>query len=690
MVEARLKEKLLAMTWDDLRKWSDPRSVERGRKYTGNVEPPIALADGSIAAKVHGSETYYTRLAMDAKSALQGTCTCPVGYACKHAVALALVASKALQEKGGIEEAGRLGKGWKSALEELNFLAAEADEWDEPDDGDELDDDTDSGFDEDDDGEAVNNTGVRPPSPVKDKVLDYVAALGEAALRNLLSELVAAVPSVRKHIEAKLAPGKEKTAAKAAAMKKTPKNLVAQVRRAIKDATRGYYNPYDRYGHDEAPDYSAVLSYFEDLRDTGDWKILMELGEELKERANEHSERSEYDEGEIARETSRCMDVVARTVMESDLDPVEKVKWEADIKADDSYCVLDDMEVSYRTALKTDSAGWKKIADYLVGKWEAAHVADSNGICLWAAWVDVAQALENAGEVDEAVRTLRDRLEDYDSLYIVLAELLARHGRLDEAKAVCRKGMAELADYCHGKTVDELRKKLRGWAAAEGDGKSVAAYDLAGFLLHPWIENYDDLKKSCAAAGVWEQVQAFLRRHFETGCPVAKEKKWPLPKVEVKFPDAESGAFPNYDMLIDLAVREKRGLDALKWFKAGSQKEEPERGFRRGFPGDREWDVADAVSDVKPDAALAIWRGLIDKNLESASEECYGAICKALAMMQPVMKKSGRLDDWRKLIDGIRTEYKRRRNLVKMLDDLVRERGISSRIADYQQGTIRD
>ena len=52
--------------------------------------------------------------------------------------------------------------------------------------------------------------------------------------------------------------------------------------------------------------------------------------------------------------------------------------------------------------------------------------------------------------------------------------------------------------------------------------------------------------------------------------------------------------------------------------------------------------------------------------------------------MQPVMKKTGRLDEWRRIIAGIRAEYKLRRNLVKMLDDLERERGISSRIADYQ------
>ncbi len=658
MIDAKLKEKLLGMTWDDLRVWTGSRSVERGRAYIGKVDPPIVLADGSVAAKVHGSETYYSRLSMGPNGELEGVCTCPVGCACKHAVALALVASKALQKDDAIADAGRLGKGWEMALEELDCLACDRAEEAENDDVDE-----------------------------RDEVQDHVAGLGEEELRDLILELIAVCPSVREHIAAKLALRKNASAAKPASeKKKLPANIVPQARRAIKDATQDYYDPYDRYGYDEVPDYSVVLSYFEDLRDAGDWKNLMALGKELKRRANEQAERSAHDEGEICREASRCMDVVAQAVMESDLDPVEKVKWEAEIKADDSFSVLYDMEVSYRTALKTDSAGWKKIADYLVDREVADHVVGCTGLRVWASWSDVAQAFENAGNLDEAIRTLRNRLEDYDALYVDMAELLERHGRLDEAKAVCREGMARLPDDSYETTSGKLREKLRGWAEAEGDVKSIAAYDLAGFLSHLWIGNYDELKKSCEKADAWERVQDFLRRHFETGCPVVDEKRWPLPKIEVRLPDTTAGAFPNYDMLIDLAVKEGRGLDALKWFKARPNKEERTWGFKRDFSGGKEWDVADAVSDLQPDAALEIWRGLVAKNLECAGEECYRVICKALAKMQPVMKKAGRLDEWLKGIADIRSEYKRRRNLVKMLDDLVRERGASSRIADYQEG----
>ena len=65
-IEAKLKKRLLALTWDELREWSDARSVERGRGYLSRVEPPVLFPDGGVVAEVHGSDTYYAKLRVDA------------------------------------------------------------------------------------------------------------------------------------------------------------------------------------------------------------------------------------------------------------------------------------------------------------------------------------------------------------------------------------------------------------------------------------------------------------------------------------------------------------------------------------------------------------------------------------------------------------------------------------------------
>lgn len=64
-METKLKKRLLALTWDELRDWSDARSVERGRGYLSRVEPPVLFPDGGLVAEVHGSDDYYAKLRVD-------------------------------------------------------------------------------------------------------------------------------------------------------------------------------------------------------------------------------------------------------------------------------------------------------------------------------------------------------------------------------------------------------------------------------------------------------------------------------------------------------------------------------------------------------------------------------------------------------------------------------------------------
>ena len=95
------------------------------------------------------------------------------------------------------------------------------------------------------------------------------------------------------------------------------------------------------------------------------------------------------------------------------------------------------------------------------------------------------------------------------------------------------------------------------------------------------------------------------------------------------------------------------------------------------------WRVADAVARELPEKALEVWKAKIQANLSSANENCYQTTCKALEEMRPVMKKLGRMADWSLLVDGLRTEYKRRRNFVAMLDKLTGKAFESKHISDW-------
>ena len=87
----------VAFTEDDVFRWIDARTLEKGRKCLPGVRDLRQQAD-NLVAKVQGSARLPYRVSIDlaastrtARSPLQGKCNCPVGENCKH-VAAVLVA----------------------------------------------------------------------------------------------------------------------------------------------------------------------------------------------------------------------------------------------------------------------------------------------------------------------------------------------------------------------------------------------------------------------------------------------------------------------------------------------------------------------------------------------------------------------------------------------------------------------
>lgn len=666
-MEEKLKRRLLALTWDELRDWSDARSVERGKGYLSHVEPPVLFPDGGLVAEVHGSDDYFAKLRVDASGRLEGVCTCPVGVRCKHCVALALAAAKRLKAGGDFPEADLASRRWKRAAEALE------DSDDDFDYEDDLDDEWEDGASDDERGPAVaasstERDGGAAHGSRADIVADHLASLDETELRALADELLSACPDVRPYLKHKLEMARASTA-----------DLVRRARQAIKDATYGYYDHWDRrYGHDEVPDYSLVKEYFGRIRDAGDVRALMELGDLLKRRATDQEERSNDEDGEIGDQVAACMDIVAAAVMASDMDALEKIKWEDAIHAGDDFCMLDGMAVSYRTALKADRKTWGVIADDLMKR---ASENDASG---WKSRVDrtrLCEALERAGRTEEAVACLKKAAEGEADASVELADLLCRLGRRAEAEDACRKRLAARAKATDTYGVNVIRRKLRELLVLDRDWKAVAASDLDDYLSSPYIGTYKTLKASCGKARCWPRVRAFVLSFLETGCAAAKTRAdWPLPKIDVPPP---KGAKPNLSALLEIALEEKRGKDA--WALYGQLRPEAQ-GAVGGYgyaPDDFGWRVADAVAKELPEEALKIWEGQIRANVATAHESCYQTICKALEKMRPVMVRLGRGDDWTARVAGLREEYKRRPKFVAMLGTLTSGRGTSSRIADW-------
>lgn len=665
-----LKDKLLSLTWDELRAWSDSRSVERGRGYLSNVDDPVRFDDGSLVSVVHGSDDYYTRLSLDAEGNLLSECSCPVGYRCKHAVALALVCAKLFQEGKEIEKADMGERKWKKALEELDGTLE--DDLDEDFEEDEEDFEEDEDFDDEDDFEDEER-GNQPRKKTHeasagkdgkgttegDTVRTYLAELSDGRVRDLLHELLDGVSGVRTYLSHKIE-----------VERASDSQLVRMARSAIKNATDGSFRYWDwRHGECEEPDYSLVQEYFGLLAKAGSWKMLMELGDELKHRALNQAECSDDEDGEISLQASACLDVVARAVMASDLDPVEKVKWEQNIHSGDDFCVTENMEVTYLDALEADQTGWSRVADYLLGKDRKVHGVGETG---WRGTPrEIVTTLERAGRAEEAVSLLKEEtgIVQYQT---ELIDLLLRLGRRKEAEDVCRRNLAE--ETVRGYGSNAFLDRLRKLADENGDAKTVAVCDLVSFLSYPHDGSFRKLQESSEKVKAWKRVREYALRYLEDGRDPANEKNWPLPPLPVKIPKPDELQFPKYSALIQIAILEKRAEDVLAWYRRFLDNAKGKRAAYGYNSWDSlSWEVADAISSKFPDEAVAIWMRHVESNLEYTGDSYYRTICKALAKMRPVMKGQGKLSRWQEIVGGIRAQYKRRLNLMKMLRQMESE-----------------
>ena len=211
-------------------------------------------------------------------------------------------------------------------------------------------------------------------------------------------------------------------------------------------------------------------------------------------------------------------------------------------------------------------------------------------------------------------------------------------------------------------------------AEREKNPIDACSYAADEFFDSPWRDSYEKLMVAARKADVYEQVHKGALDFLEKGVFPweAKKSRWPLPKLLEPCRDRNT-EFPRIDILIDAALMEDRLEDAIKWY---ASKSKPTTNYHsylfRGTEGDQGWTVAEKVAARFPDDAISVWLGLIAANRGKTGNCYYEQIAQALVNMRPVMKRAGRLGEWKAVIAEIRTTDKGKRNLMKILDGIER------------------
>ncbi len=688
--EAKPESPWRAVRWEDLEDWAGAKTVERGKKYQteGRVGDLAVTRDGGLLATVAGTEDYATHVRLEGESDRprpESSCTCPVGVACKHAVATIVEYLRALAAGRDVPEADEDDPRWHDL--------------DEP-------------YDEAYEDEPRPKRSRLASKAWDERIRARLLATPHAELVEKLLAIANGLPEVYEALREEVA------------LHETgPVDLIAEARRAIKKATS--VDPWRNHWDDEGelPDYRPVERVLRRLLELERADDVVALGRVLLEKGFQQLGRAN-DDGETNDRLHRCLKVVFEAVAKSSMSGPDRLLFAIDADLDEPSDVVDDAADPVFDP-EPPPADWSVVADVMLARLKALPASKTRdfetryqreAVAFWAA-----EALEKAGRDDELPALLESEARATGDRDRFIA-LLIGQGRLDDAEREAREALAERVKDEPG-TAARLARTLADLAARRERWDVVAAHAAQDFLINPGVSTFKALLEAADKAGVEPAVRAaafeFLRsgrapyewveskpkpvprlKTAKKAVPKSKAVKkaaakpasvepvesaglkvdpaWPLPVPDelVAFlkPPSRLGHGPQHprlDVLIDIALDEDRVETALDYHDAMTAEAGTRASSSYYFAGpDRNADrLAAAAAATHPERALAIYRAELDRSLPVADFHAYDRSARLLALMRPIYKALGRDDEWSALVASAREKYRNRPRFLQQLDE---------------------
>lgn len=189
----------------------------------------------------------------------------------------------------------------------------------------------------------------------------------------------------------------------------------------------------------------------------------------------------------------------------------------------------------------------------------------------------------------------------------------------------------------------------------------AAAYAAFEFFDRPSVEKYSQLEGVATKAGVWATVKEHIMLFLEKG--ERPDATWPLPILQLPVRDGASRwtRFPDTETLIDIAIKEKRHDDVLKWYSLGKKS----GGFVKDHTGEK---VAQAIQTSHPAEALSIWKTLAVHEISQAKPAAYQTAGQYLKKVKAVYTRINRPDEWTQYMVELRENNKRRPRMLDVLN----------------------
>jgi len=617
----------LKLTFADLTDWAGETILERGKEYQFE-ERVINLchtASNCLLADVRGNHLYMTAVYLE-DGQLVSECSCPYGFACKHAVAVILEYIARIKTGQTIPQAS-------SHDRRLKLINKSGDSEGES----ELTKTS---------GDAVN---------LPDNLKTVLAKKNKPELIRILTEIITENPQYRELLSIEIENPESKS------VERLFRSLGKEIDNICSEPVWGDY----RYDDEDMPDYSIIQKGFQKLLDSGRPDEVVELGTVFFERNNNQIVQSN-DDGITAIEIEDCMNLFFKALYKCSLPEIEKLERAVNIELTDEYEICAGLDSFYEQAFS--SSAWGELADRLLerlNQGEFQPSGDFHSSFRRSQVVDIIlRALHNAGRDSEALPFCMAEAENTHD-YPRVVRLLIESGRIDEAEAWIKKGYEATKTKYSGiaKDLIELAVQIK---SAQKEWSAIAAIRAAEFFQSPALNTYNMLMSAAKKTGFLPEVRQAIQRFLEKGrLPKESGNSWPLqesclPLVSYR----NSYKFPISNLLLEIAINEKHVEETLRWLEYDRRQLQD----LYYYPNNLYDQAAEFLSKKYPDAAVVTWRNIAEFYIGQKNVSAYRTAVRYLLKIEQVLDKSGRISEWRALLDAIQTEHKRKYRLMELLE----------------------
>jgi hypothetical protein len=257
---------------------------------------------------------------------------------------------------------------------------------------------------------------------------------------------------------------------------------------------------------------------------------------------------------------------------------------------------------------------------------------------------DIMEALAaRSGDVENLVAIKSKDLSTAFS-YLEIARIYMQAGEDEKALEWAEEGAWVFPGGGH----PDLRRFLAG--EYHDRGRHEEAMDLiwTEFTRRPSLEGYQELKAHADRAGTWERWRGKARDFVRED--IAGKKK------------ESEGSY------LSRPVDHSRLVEILLW---EGNAEDAWREAKEGGCADKLWlDLAARREEGYPKEALDIYRARIEPLIEQTNNTAYREAYDLLLKTRGLMRRLDLEAEYDEYVDLLRLEYKRKRNFMKLLDEM--------------------